>query len=137
MTLLVKLVEWTAIVGLIGFALFFESWREGGRARAAESEEQPQAAVTPQQVKQPQTTLDAAFHQATEQYYAGLETGQGGRMPTRAQVAADLASITGEHDEVPITTAELLSFAALAAGFERAFRPPIAADTDPDGTTAW
>lgn len=136
MTVLVKLVEWTAAFGLIAAGLFGERWWMHCHRPAA-----PATPVAPKPVSvQPpvQDVLDAAFHLATEQYYAGLETGQGGRMPTRAQVAADLASISGVHDEAPLSNEEALKFAALAAGFNRAFRPPITVEpADPDDAKYW
>lgn len=130
--LLVKLVVWSAAFGLILAGLFGERWWK----HCHRPDEQP----VPVPVQPPvQDVLDAAFELATEQYHAGLELGQGGRMPSREQVAAQYASITEEHDRIPLTTGELLAFAALAAGFERTFRPPIAAEpTDPDGSPhAW
>lgn len=104
----------------------------------ARQRELARAAVTPQHVEQARSALDVAFDLATAQYHAALETGQGGRMPTREQVAAQMAAVTGEHDRVPVTTDELLAFAALAAGFERAFRPRIAVEpADPDDAKYW
>lgn len=137
MNVVVKLVEWTAASGFILAGLFGQRWWMHCH-RPDEPAAQPVPVPGPQQSEQAQATLDAAFEQATEQYQAGLETGQGGRMPSREQVAAQYASITEEHDRIPLTTDELLAFAALAAGFERTFRPPIAADPDSDSSPrAW
>lgn len=83
-----------------------------------------------------QATLDAAFDLATAQYHAALETGQGGRMPTRQQVAAQLASITYEHDRIEdMTDAELLAFGAIVKPLRQRPRPPVTSERiDTDGT---
>lgn len=138
MNLLVKLVEWTAVVGLIWFALFAEVLSENvRRQRAEEREAQVRDAQRVLARDKAQSALDAAYAKAEEQAHAAAETGQGWAMPSREQCAA--AASTGEHDR--IFDAEMpehnLAFAVIADAFSKRSRPPIAADTDPDGTTSW
>jgi len=109
--------------------------RRKARRKAARGQQKLAAPVSHAQAR---TALDEAYAQATEQALAQAETGQGWAMPTRQQVADDLAAVSVEHDQVDLSTQECLAFAALAAGFDRAFRPPITTEpTDPDDAHQW
>lgn len=137
MTLLVKLVEWTAVVGLIGFALFAESWREGVAQRAAEREEQVRAAQRVLAREEAQDALDAAYAKAEEQALAAAEVGLGWQMPSREQVAT--AASDGGHDRLAMSDAErALEVALLDGEFFHESRPPITVEpADPDDAKYW
>lgn len=137
MTLLVNLVEWTAIVGLIGFALFFEQWNAGARERAAEREEQVRDAQRVLAREKAQDALDAAYWAAEEQALAAAEVGQGWQMPSREQVAT--AASDGAHDRLAMSDAERAREVALLDGeFFHESRPPIVAEpADPDDAKYW
>lgn len=138
MNLLVKLVEWTAIVGLIWFALFAEVLSENvKRQRAEEREAQVRDAQRVLARDKAQTALDAAYAKAEEQAHAAAETGQGWAMPSREQVAA--ASSEGAHDRLPMSDADrALEVALLEGEFFHEERPPIAAEpADPDDAKYW
>lgn len=137
MNVVVKLVEWTAVFGVIGFVLFLEKLSERVGERREEREAQVREAQRVLARDKAQTARDAAYARAEEQAHAAAEVGQGWAMPSREQCAA--AANTGEHDR--IFDAEMpehnLAFAVIADAFNKRSRPPIAADTDPDGTTSW
>ena len=136
MSLVVKLVEWTAVVGLIGFALFFESWREGVAQRAAEREEQVRDAQRVLAREKAQSALDAAYAKAEEQAHAAAEVGLGWSMPSREQVAT--AASDGGHDRLAMSDAErALEVALLDGEFFHESRPPIAADPETDDAKYW
>lgn len=137
MNVVVKLVEWTVVVGLIWFALFAEVLSENvHRQRAGQREAQVRDAQRVLAREKAQSALDAAYAKAEEQALAAAETGQGWQMPSREQVAA--AAYDGTHERLLMTQADrALEVALLEGEFFHESRPPIAADTDPDGTTAW
>ena len=136
MTLVVKLVEWTAVVGLIGFALFAESWREGVAQRAAEREEQVRDAQRVLAREKAQDALDAAYRAAEEQAHAAAEVGLGWSMPRREQVVA--AASDGGHDRLVMSDAvRALEVALLEGEFFHESRPPIAADPETDDAKYW
>jgi len=118
----------TVLVGVAGLVLAF----------LQRSATPPPLPAAPVKHVQARTALDEAYDLATRQALAQAETGQGWAMPTREQVAADLGLVSAEHDRVELSTGECLTFAALAAGFDRAFRPPISAEpSDPDDAHHW
>lgn len=138
MNLLVKLVEWTAVVGLIWFALFAEVLSENvHRQRAGQREAQVRDAQQVLARDKAQSALDAAYAKAEEQAHAAAETGQGWQMPSREQCAA-AAAYGGTHERLLMCDADrALEVALLESHLNARSRPPITADTDPDGTTAW
>ena len=125
-----------AALAVVLCAVLAEPRIERRRERRRE-QARPEPAPGPQPAE-PEPLLDVAYALATEQYLGGLETGQGGLMPSREQVARDIAAVGVEHDQVELSTEECLRFAGIAAGFDRAFRPPIPTDlSDPDGQHRW
>lgn len=108
------------------------------RRRAKVSAAAPAAVVqAPEsEASAPTNSLDVAWMLALEQASAAAEVGRGWALPTRQQVSAQMASITGEHDEIEdIPAIELLTFAALVDGLRE--RPRAVADTDPGEPGTW
>lgn len=125
----------TVLVGAAGLVLAF--WQRV-TARLRRTTAPLPLPAEPVSHARARTALDEAYDLATRQAEAQAETGQGWAMPTRQQIAADLGLVSAEHDRVELSTGECLTFAALAAGFDRAFRPPISAEpSDPDDAHHW
>jgi len=121
----------TVLVGVAGLVLAFLQRAAARLRRLATPPPLPAAAVSHAQAR---TALDVAFDLATEQALAQAETGQGWKMPTREQVAADLGMVRAEHDRVVLTDAEVEAFADLMKRL-----PMIAAGEpiDPDDAHHW
>ena len=86
MNVVVKLVEWTAVFGVIGFVLFLEKLSQHADERSAEREAQVRDAQRVLARDKAQDALDAAYARAEEQALAAAETGQGWAMPSREEV---------------------------------------------------
>lgn len=122
MNVVVKLVEWTAVVGLIWFALFAEVLSENAHRQREEREAQVRDAQRVLARDKAQSALDAAYAKAEQQALAQAETGQGWKMPSREECAR--AASFGDHDRLD---------AATVAGFREAFEGIAAALKDEAG----
>jgi len=121
----------TGLVGAAGLVLAFWQRVTARLRRTAAPLPLPAEPVSHAQAR---TALDEAYDLATRQAEAQAETGQGWAMPSREQVAADLAAVSVEHDQVVLTDAEVEAFADL---MKRLPRIAAGEPADPDDAHHW